>query len=283
LNTFIVDRPSTIVHRQSSCREFPASPVNNISDYELRQMFDRARSGILPDNHPQTMAQKLAAIPMLDRTTLVFAYVCGAGCVALVAGLLLDQALFAAAAKLLASTAFIATAISAGALASRYGAIILAGLVFAWLGDAFLIGTSERWFLFGLVSFLLAHVAYITAFIGAGTNRNWTLGAALPVIVIAMLVLFWLAPHVPGSLAWPVRIYTSVISLMVITAFGTLGAGASPLIVAGACLFFISDLSVAAMRFTDPLFPTFVLGLPLYYMGQLCLALSVASTRPLKT
>lgn len=219
---------------------------------------------------------------MPDRSTLGFAYLCGAGCLVLVVGLLLDQTPIAAVAKLVASTAFIATAISAGALASRYGVVILAGLVLSWFGDAFLISNSERWFLLGLVSFLCAHIAYITAFVEVGTDRNWTLGAAIPVIVIAMLVLLWLAPQVPAGMMWPVRIYTAVISLMVITAFGTLGAGASPLIVAGACLFFISDLSVAAMRFTNPPFPTYVFGLPLYYMGQLCLALSVSSARSLK-
>jgi len=224
----------------------------------------------------------LTTIKVPDRATLAFAYLCGAGCVVLVVGLLLDQSAIAATAKLVASSAFIATAISAGALASRYGTVILAGLILSWFGDAFLISNNERWFLFGLVGFLCAHIAYITAFVEAGVDRNWTLGAAVPVLLIAMLVLLWLAPHVPGSLMWPVRIYTAVISLMVIMAFGTLGSGASPLIVAGACLFFISDLSVAAMQFTDPLFPTYVLGLPLYYSGQLCFALSVSTARPLK-
>lgn len=214
-----------------------------------------------------------------SRMTLAFAYLCGAGCVVLVAGLVLDYSSLAAVAKIVASTAFIATAISARAVASRYGSIVLAGLVFSWFGDAFLIGESERWFLFGLVSFLLAHVAYITAFVGAGVDRTWTLAATVPIIFIAVLVLLWLAPLVPGGLIWPVRIYTAVISLMVITAFGTLGAGASPLIVAGACLFFISDLSVAATRFAVPLFPTYILGLPIYYAGQLCLALSVSAAR----
>ena len=105
--------------------------------------------------------------------------------------------------------------------------------------------------------------------------------ALLPCIVlIAALVLAWLAPHLPIVLVWPVRIYTAVISLMVITAFGTLGAGASPLVVSGAVLFFVSDLSVAAMRFTEPLFATYIFGLPLYYAGQLCLALSVSTVRP---
>ena len=91
-------------------------------------------------------------------------------------------------------------------------------------------------------------------------------------------VLAWLQPHVPPEMIWPVRIYTAVISLMVITAFGTRGAGATPLIVAGACMFFLSDLSVAALRFTEPSFPTYVLGLPLYYAAQICLALSVAAS-----
>ena len=225
----------------------------------------------------------MTAIKVPGRKTLAFAYLCGAACVALVAALLLDHTQIAAIAKLVASTAFIATAFAAGALASRYGAVILAGLILSWFGDAFLISSDDRWFLFGLVSFLCAHVAYITAFVGAGVDRNWTLGAAVPVLVIALLVLLWLAPHVPADMMWPVRIYTAVISLMVITAFGTLGAGASPLIVAGACLFFVSDLSVAAMRFTDPLFPTFVLGLPLYYSGQLCFALSVSTASSLRT
>ena len=219
----------------------------------------------------------LVTVP--NRMTVAFAYICGTACVALVAALLLDQLQFVAVAKMIASTALVATAITAGAFASRYGVVILVGLSLSWFGDVFLLGESERWFLFGLVSFLLAHVAYTTAFIGTGVDRNWTLAASVPIVIIAVLVLLWLAPLVPAGLIWPVRVYTAVISLMVITAFGTLGAGASPLIVAGACLFFISDLSVAATRFADPLFPTYVLGLPLYYAGQLCLALSVSTAR----
>ena len=112
-----------------------------------------------------------------------------------------------------------------------------------------------------------------------GVDRRWSLSAAAPLIAIAALVLAWLTPGLPEGLVWPVRVYTAVISLMVITAFGTLGAGATPLIVVGAVLFFLSDLSVAAMRFTEPPFATYVFGLPLYYAAQLCLALSVATVR----
>ena len=122
-------------------------------------------------------------------------------------------------------------------------------------------------------------MAYATAFITLGVDRRWSLTSAIAILIIAALVLAWLKPYLPVDFVWPVRVYTAVISLMVITAFGTLGAGASPLIVSGAVLFFVSDLSVAAMRFTEPLFATYVFGLPLYYAGQLCLALSVATVR----
>ena len=211
-----------------------------------------------------------------DRRTIALAYLCGAGCAALVAALLLEQAAIAAAAKLVASSAFVLMAVSAGAPASRFGVLVLAGLVLSWFGDAFLIGKARHWFVPGLASFLLAHLAYAAAFVTAGIDRRWALGAALPVAVIAGGVLFWLQPYLPQDLVWPVSTYTAVISLMVVMAFGTLGAGATPLIVSGACLFFLSDLSVAALRFTEPAFPTYVFGLPLYYAAQICLAFSVA-------
>lgn len=215
----------------------------------------------------------------IGRRSILAASVCGVSSFVLVGGLLSEQVTIAAIAKLIASTAFVVAAAAAGARQSRYGRLVFAGLLLSWFGDAFLIGTAQRWFLLGLVSFLCAHVAYITAFITLGVERRWTLSSAAVIVFIAALVLAWLAPYLPVGLVWPVRIYTAVISLMVITAFGTLGAGASPLIVAGAVLFYTSDLSVAAMRFTEPLFATYIFGLPLYYAGQLCLALSVAATR----
>ena len=209
-----------------------------------------------------------------SRNTRVFAYACGSGCTVLVGALLFDQAIIAAVAKLFASSAFVLLALARGARSSSYGNLILSGLVLSWFGDAFLIGTSQRWFLLGLASFLAAHIAYVAAFVAAGIDRRWMLAAAVPTALIAAGVLLWLEPGLPPGLTWPVRTYTVVISLMVVAAFGTLGAGATPLIAAGACLFFLSDLSVAALRFTEPAFPTYVLGLPLYYAAQICFAFS---------
>ena len=182
----------------------------------------------------------------------------------------------AAAAKLVASTGFLATAVSAGALRHRFGRIVFAGLVLSLFGDLFLIGQSRRFFLLGLASFLLAHIAYITAFISHGQNRRWAFAAAIPAFTAAIVVGLWLAPHVSPELAASVHVYTAAITLMVITAIGARGAGAPALIVAGALMFFVSDLSVAMQRIVETDFPTIVWGLPLYYAGQVCLALGAA-------
>lgn len=208
--------------------------------------------------------------------TITFVVATALACMALVYFLRVGWTEAALVAKLVASTAFLATAVSVGALQHRFGRLLFAGLVCSWFGDMFLTGPSQRAFLLGLGSFLLAHIAYATAFISYGQNRKWTMTAAVPVIVCAVLVLWWLGPHLPANLAMPVRVYTAVISLMVITAFGAKGAGASTIIVAGALMFFVSDISVAMQRIVETEFPTIIWGLPLYYSGQLCLALGAS-------
>jgi len=182
-------------------------------------------------------------------------------------------------AKMITSFGFIAVAVLSGAATSRYGRVLLAGLSLSFLGDAFLIGQSEQAFLGGLAAFLLAHLAYVAAFTVNGVSARWMAGATLPVAGIAMIITAWLAPHTPPELAIPVRLYTAVISGMLITAFGTRGRGGSLLILVGAVLFFLSDLSVAALRLVHADFPNYVWGLPLYYAGQLCLALSAEQSR----
>ena len=182
----------------------------------------------------------------------------------------------ASVAKLVASAGYLATAFSAGALRHRFGQLVFTGLAVSLLGDLSLIGTTQTHFLFGLGAFLLAHIAYITGFITNGQNRRWFLLAAVAIVPVASAVLLWLMPHVPAALAAPVYAYVAVISLVVVAAFGTRGAGGSALLVAGAMMFFVSDLSVAMQRIVDTDFPTYLWGLPLYYAAQLCLGIGAA-------
>ena len=89
-------------------------------------------------------------------------------CVALVALLFAGLPAPAAAMKAIASSAFIALAIRSGAWSSMFGRLILLGLALSWCGDMFLVGDSRVAFLAGLTAFLLAHLAYVSAFIKHG-------------------------------------------------------------------------------------------------------------------
>ena len=211
---------------------------------------------------------------MIRPSTIVLVAVTALAAMALVFFLRIDSLSLAAGAKVIASTGFLATAISVGALQHRYGRILFIGLLLSFAGDMMLISVSQGIFLLGLGSFLLAHLAYITAFATLGLSRKWAMVSAVPVLLSAATATLWLTPYLAPYLIMPVHAYIGVISLMVIAAFSCKGAGASTLVVAGALLFFVSDLSVAAQRIVVVDFPTIIWGLPLYYAGQLCLALS---------
>jgi len=213
---------------------------------------------------------------MVSKRTYPWIGLAAIACLSLVVSNLLGAQAASIVSKLLASTAFLATAVFAGALKSRYGRLLFVGLVLSWFGDAFLLGTTEKMFLFGLAAFLLAHVAYVIAFATRGMNIRWALGTAIPIALVSIGAMIWLTPWISAEMLVPVRVYTLVISLMVITAFGTRGTGGPMLIPIGALLFYCSDLSVAVNQFMQPAFPHYVWGLPFYYTGQIMLALSTA-------
>lgn len=178
--------------------------------------------------------------------------------------------------KILASSGFLGAAWASGALDSSYGRAVLAGLAFSWFGDVFLLSRSERFFQAGLVSFLLAHVAYGVAFVVHGTDVRAALVALALLILIAIPLLRWILPNVPAAMRTPVIAYMIVISCMVTLAAGTWGGSGYWVIIPGAVVFFVSDIFVARDRFIAPVFANSLLGLPLYYGGQLLLAYSVA-------
>ncbi len=213
-----------------------------------------------------------------DRLRLAIVGIGLLGCAALVASQLGGYHGAAIAAKFTASTSFVVLAISVGAMRSLFGRLLLTGFLLSWIGDMLLLGRTQALFLSGLCAFLLAHLAYVSAFVARGINWRWVAAAAIPVALISALVSAWLSPHVPDSMQLAVRLYTVVISCMVISAIGTRDAGVA--IPVGALLFYFSDLSVAAGQFLQPAFPNFVWGLPFYYGGQLLLAGSASPPLP---
>lgn len=178
-------------------------------------------------------------------------------------------------AKPAASVGFIVVALGSGGLDNSYGWWILVGLGLSLLGDVLLMFRGWAPFRIGLVSFLLAHVAYAVAFLDAGISVPWWLGAGVVALLAALVVTRWLLPHIESDMRAPVLAYVVVISGMVSLAVGVSGAGRSLLVGAGAGLFYLSDLFVARDRFVTPSLANTLVGLPLYYGGQILLALSV--------
>lgn len=184
-------------------------------------------------------------------------------------------------AKTIASSAFIVVGLVA-ITGTAYSRWIVVGLCFGAAGDIALLGASSRAFLIGLVAFLFGHIAYIVACAQLVPPGEWIRISgvyAVPIVVGAgALVYLW--PNL-GSLRIAVIGYVIAIVTMMIAALAVGRSGALPesnrqLLVAGAALFFASDLAVARDRFVAKGFTNRAWGLPAYYAGQLLIAWSIA-------
>ena len=173
--------------------------------------------------------------------------------------------------KMVASTAFIGVAIAVGAADTTFGKIMIAGLVLSWFGDLFLTYNGRGPFVAGLVVFIAGHVAYAAAFADRGFGEDLYL-PVLALVVVPIPIAAWLMPHVPKELKGPVVAYMIVITLMLAAAVQTDSANADWRIPLGALAFYLSDIGVARDRFAAPGFVNRLVGLPLYYGGQLLLA-----------
>ncbi len=178
--------------------------------------------------------------------------------------------------KAAASIGFLWVAAAAGAFQSAVGVAILVGLFFSFWGDIFLIGSSEAIFLAGLISFFIAHVCYALAFGMYRLNMWRSLACLMAVLLAAFIIYPWLMPNVEGGMRIPVMAYMVIISLMVLLAAGTTAAPGGWILLAGAVLFYISDIFVARDRFVNPGVDNRLIGLPLYYAGQLVLAYGIS-------
>ena len=150
-------------------------------------------------------------------------------------------------------------------------------LVLSLGGDVALMFESNRAFLIGLVSFLLAHVVYCIAFTVPNGFYPQDLLTGAVLLVVAVAVYLYLRPGL-GSTKGPVLLYIVVLCFMVNRAASAFFGDAFTitqawLMTVGAILFLLSDLVLAINRFRHPL-EKHRLSLFLYYGGQLLIALS---------
>jgi len=175
--------------------------------------------------------------------------------------------------KGVASVGFVVLGMMRWTAGDTVGTWIVAGLALCALGDILLLW--DRSFGAGLGSFLLGHVAYIVAFANALPMSRWPLLMLAPVVLTSVGAGSWLWPHL-GRRRLSVGAYIVAISIMVWGGLAVVGAGAMGWTAAsGAVLFYLSDLAVARHRFVQPEFVNRGIGLPLYYAGQVLIALSI--------
>ncbi len=181
-------------------------------------------------------------------------------------------------AKPAAAVCFVAASVAWGALASRYGGVVLVGLVLSFCGDVLLIPRERpRVFQAGIAAFGLGHVAFLVAFALRFESASRAIVCAALAAIVLVRILPWLRPHLPADMRAPVHAYMGIISAMLVAAAGA--SPADPRIFVGAAMFYLSDLAVARARFVSPGFENSLWGLPLYFAAQLVIASTVSSVQ----
>ena len=161
---------------------------------------------------------------------------------------------------------------------------VLVGLSLSWIGDVALLWPQQG-FLPGLLSFLLAHLAYLVAFTREQRVAVRMAVRMLPFVVytlIAAAVLWHLWPGVPPALRLPVLAYVLCLSAMAAQT-GALALAGGPrgrVLALGGALFMLSDALLATNKFAGPLPLASLSILASYWAAQWCIAswLAAATT-----
>jgi uncharacterized membrane protein YhhN len=155
---------------------------------------------------------------------------------------------------------------------------VLIGLGWSLCGDVALMW-PERGFLPGLVSFLLAHLAYLRAFTRDGVAFAARPAPFLLYGALAGVILWQLWPGVPPGLRVPVLAYVACLASMAAQAAvvwlvsrGTAKERAARWLAIGGALFLCSDALLATNRFAAPLPMSGLWILLTYWLAQWCIA-----------
>jgi uncharacterized membrane protein YhhN len=156
-----------------------------------------------------------------------------------------------------------------------YGCFILLGLLFSLMGDILLILPANL-FVHGLVSFLIAHIFYITAFF-QGMDLRLNSLSWLPFVLFGVLIYGFMLPSL-REMTIPVLAYMIIILTMGWRAYERWGQNKTreaKLALIGAVLFIISDSALGINRFRLPFELSTVVVLGTYFPAQWFIARSI--------
>ncbi len=148
---------------------------------------------------------------------------------------------------------------------SGYKKLIFVGFIFSLFGDIFLMKVVDM-FIFGLASFLVAHVFYIIAF--SKRVKTFKIISSLPFYALAGILAYVFYPHL-GDMLIPVLLYIFVIITMVWRAYlqrkyNNMAVYA----LIGASLFAISDTNIAFTKFIQDYEYSKIVTIVLYWSAQ---------------
>jgi len=130
--------------------------------------------------------------------------------------------------------------------------LMLIAFFFSLLGDSFLMFSGEKYFMFGLGSFLITHLLYIFVF-----SRNWLKAnklARFSIILFSIIMLLILKKNISYPLLIPIIIYIFTITNMAISAAErNTNPESYRLVFIGAILFVLSDSLIAINEFVNPI------------------------------
>ncbi|UJR38302.1 hypothetical protein I4U23_030972 [Adineta vaga] len=172
---------------------------------------------------------------------------------------------------------------------------LIISLVFSCLGDILLMQRRNHLFVFGLASFLIAHISYVISFIvrfrheGEAFKRRLTISALIktmiPFLAYIALMLYILCPklHVDREetkgLLMPVVFYTFVIVSMAYISY--LRDRKTPgfwSVFIGAVFFVLSDTLIAFNRFVMPIPVAGLFVMFTYGLGQYLITIGTLQT-----
>lgn len=162
---------------------------------------------------------------------------------------------------------------------------ILSALIFSWIGDILLMW--PHLFVYGLGSFLMAHICYIIGFKLAQKSETRiqqvdfvrTFFFNLPIYLVAAFTFYLINPNL-GNMKVPVITYIIVIVSMVATArdrFKKCDSASFWQVFIGAVLFFISDGIIALSKFYQAFPESGVLIMGTYATAQLLIIMGIRS------
>ena len=159
------------------------------------------------------------------------------------------------------------------------------GIILSLAGDVLLMLSLDRFFLFGLVAFLLAHLAYVIGFnIPLPEFSLWGIVFAVMVSLGGARVIRRIVDALPSRgqvrMRMPIIVYSTVISIMLLSAMMKLmdltwNANAALLVSGGAFLFYISDIILAWNKFVAPIQYGRIYNIAAYHLGQIMLIAGV--------